>query len=286
VTDPSPVSPEIEARLQATIAAIRKLEQLGVSGCDVDCLAPDEESAVRELFMAIRQTEDYLGPYPTPIADALAAVRLAQEAQPEEQLPAWLTRWMSGERYGVSTGICESETYGYGELDHNGYWEIPMPASFVKRLRTIRDDRLQVADAECDALRAALVEQQQQTDSYRNMALLRERESTALRARVEALEAERGWQPIETAPRGGGAARTDDPAWVEPPRILGWSSSRGLMIVYWDWYYAERGNGYKPGQTAWVSESEALWEADAPILWKPEPLPPAPSASMPERTEP
>jgi uncharacterized protein YhaN len=52
--------------------------------------------------------------------------------------------------------------------------------------------RIAELQAECDALRAALVEQQQQTDSYRNMALLRERESTALRARVEALEADRG----------------------------------------------------------------------------------------------
>jgi hypothetical protein len=28
--------------------------------------------------------------------------------------------------YGVSTGICGSTTYGYGELDNNGYWQYPL----------------------------------------------------------------------------------------------------------------------------------------------------------------
>ena len=82
------------------------------------------------------------------------------------------------------------------------------------------------------------------------------------------------WQPISTAPKGGGAERTDDPAWVEPPRILAWSKSRGLMIVYWDWYYAEGGNGYGE-QTAWVNEEgEPLWPDDAPQVWMPLPSPP------------
>jgi hypothetical protein len=82
------------------------------------------------------------------------------------------------------------------------------------------------------------------------------------------------WKPIDTAPKGGGAEDTRDPKWVEPPRILAWSKARGLMIVYWDWYYAERGNGYVVGRTAWVSEGEALWQAEAPTHWMPLPTPP------------
>jgi hypothetical protein len=28
----------------------------------------------------------------------------------------------------VSTGICGSLTFGYGHLDHNGYWKFQVPA--------------------------------------------------------------------------------------------------------------------------------------------------------------
>lgn len=82
------------------------------------------------------------------------------------------------------------------------------------------------------------------------------------------------WQPIETAPKGGGADDTRDTAWVEPPRILAWSKSLGPLIVYWDWYYAEGGNGYRLGQSGWVFEHEALSDDDAPTFWMPLPAPP------------
>lgn len=85
-----------------------------------------------------------------------------------------------------------------------------------------------------------------------------------------------GWQPIATAPKGGGASRTDDPSWVEPPRILASSPTLGLMVTYWDWYYADNGNGYINGRTAWVSPDGdgGLWEHNAPTHWMPLPSPP------------
>ena len=59
------------------------------------------------------------------------------------------------------------------------------------------------------------------------------------------------WLPIETAPKGGGAARTDDPEWIRPPRILMRFGGGEVSVAYWDWYYAEGGNGCTHG-VAWV----------------------------------
>lgn len=33
---------------------------------------------------------------------------------------------VQGKTPGISTDICDSETRGYGYLDHNGYWEFPL----------------------------------------------------------------------------------------------------------------------------------------------------------------
>lgn len=35
-------------------------------------------------------------------------------------------RYLAGEPFKTSTGICGSLTYGYGRLDDNGYWEFPV----------------------------------------------------------------------------------------------------------------------------------------------------------------
>ncbi len=59
------------------------------------------------------------------------------------------------------------------------------------------------------------------------------------------------WQPIETAPQGGGAERTTDPAYVKPPHILLRFSNGEVSVGYWDWYYAEGGRGCTHG-IAWV----------------------------------
>lgn len=87
------------------------------------------------------------------------------------------------------------------------------------------------------------------------------------------------WQTMDTAPRGGfpegytGPNDTRNPAWVQPPRILALVDGQP-MIVYWDAYYAEGGNGYDPRRTAWVNagEGESLWTA--PTHWMPLPAPP------------
>lgn len=59
------------------------------------------------------------------------------------------------------------------------------------------------------------------------------------------------WQPIETAPKGGGAEMVTDPKWVEPPDVLLFCSDGTQCVAYWDWYYAEGGRGYTDGN-AWI----------------------------------
>ncbi|WP_350029610.1 DUF551 domain-containing protein [Caballeronia sp. ATUFL_M1_KS5A] len=87
------------------------------------------------------------------------------------------------------------------------------------------------------------------------------------------------WQPIETAPKGGGAERVDDPNWVQPPLILLYFPSGTYQVIacYWDWYYAEGGNGYR-GCSAWVEPTSgelAAMNYDEPTHWMP--IPSAPS---------
>lgn len=84
------------------------------------------------------------------------------------------------------------------------------------------------------------------------------------------------WLPIATAPKGGGAERTDDPKWVEPPELLMAFEDGTIEICYWDWYYAPGGNGYTEGVSAWIGasgEQVARFQGD-PIAWMPLPPPP------------
>lgn len=69
-------------RVAQAIAAIRQLEHLGVSGCDADALAPVEIEAIRSLFIAIRQDEDYDPPV-SPVADALESAESRLAVVPE-----------------------------------------------------------------------------------------------------------------------------------------------------------------------------------------------------------
>ena len=59
------------------------------------------------------------------------------------------------------------------------------------------------------------------------------------------------WQPIETAPKGGGAETVTDPKWVEPPKILLRFGDEAVSVAYWDWYYVEGARGYTDG-FAWI----------------------------------
>lgn len=84
------------------------------------------------------------------------------------------------------------------------------------------------------------------------------------------------WRSMKTAPKGGGAERTDDPKWVEPPRLLMAFEDSSIEICHWDWYYAPGGNGHTPGFSAWIGaegEQVARFQGD-PIAWMPLPLPP------------
>lgn len=83
------------------------------------------------------------------------------------------------------------------------------------------------------------------------------------------------WQPIETAPKGGGAELVTDPDYVQPPLILlRFGSSQA--VCHWDWYYAEGGAGYA-GVDAWVepvSDSLVVMHYGPPTHWMPLPSPP------------
>lgn len=53
-----------------------------------------------------------------------------------------IRRFESGENPQISTGICESVTMGYGDLDEWGYWEFSLPSKFhpgwIKEFNAIR----------------------------------------------------------------------------------------------------------------------------------------------------
>jgi hypothetical protein len=85
-------------------------------------------------------------------------------------------------------------------------------------------------------------------------------------------EQENQWLPI-----GGGAEYRTDPEWVDPPKILLLFADGERSIAYWDWYYAEDGNGYEPGMSAWVepvSGEQVARHYGPPIGWRPLPEPP------------
>lgn len=63
------------------------------------------------------------------------------------------------------------------------------------------------------------------------------------------------WQPMETAPKGGGAELCSDPNYVEPPIIL-LCFEGGFSVAYWDWAYAEGGYYCEDG-VAWIEPCSA-----------------------------
>lgn len=88
------------------------------------------------------------------------------------------------------------------------------------------------------------------------------------------------WQRIDTAPKGGfpegfsGDRLVTDPAWVRPPRILLRFGDEAVSVAYWDWYYAEGGNGCTNG-FAWIEpcsgEKLDLHYSTPPTHWMPIP---------------
>lgn len=67
------------------------------------------------------------------------------------------------------------------------------------------------------------------------------------------LRSDRGWKPMNTAPKGSGDGNSDtrEPGYVAPPKILLRFGSEAVAIAHWDWYYAEGGHGYRDG-FAWI----------------------------------
>lgn len=85
------------------------------------------------------------------------------------------------------------------------------------------------------------------------------------------------WQPIDTAPKGGGAERITDPNWVEPPLLLLLFADGNQAVCHWDWYYAPGGKGCRCGISAWVepvSGEQIALHYDEPTHWMPRPTPP------------
>jgi len=80
---------------------------------------------------------------------------------------------------------------------------------------------------------------------------------------------------METAPKGGGAELVTDPNWVATPKIL-LLFDGDVSVGYWDWYYADGGNGCTNG-AAWIeplSGDLLSLHYDSPEAWQPLPSPP------------
>jgi hypothetical protein len=75
------------------------------------------------------------------------------------------------------------------------------------------------------------------------------------------------WQPIDTAPKGSGWDGPQDvrhPDYIAPPHVWLTLVDGQRCVGYWDWYYAEGGNGYDGG-SAWVEEFSG--ERVTPTHW-------------------
>ena len=93
------------------------------------------------------------------------------------------------------------------------------------------------------------------------------------------------WQPISTAPKGGGAELITDSAYVDPPRVLLGFASGAVSVGYWEPYYAEGGMGFT-GRLAWVepiSGEPVSQHYGPPTHWMP--LPPPPVSGLESSSE-
>ena len=81
------------------------------------------------------------------------------------------------------------------------------------------------------------------------------------------------FKSMETAPKGSGPGAVDDPKYIEPPKILLLFEGGEISVGFWDWYYAEGGNGYEGGE-AWIEPiSGEMLDSHyyAPVGWMPLP---------------
>lgn len=100
---------------------------------------------------------------------------LQADVQQLQQEKEGIRRYLADpeKRVGVSTGICESTTYGYGTLDKNGYFEFPVPEALVEMRR----------------------EQQRVTNANAMAALAENKRSNDLTALLKSAEAEKAAFP-------------------------------------------------------------------------------------------
>ena len=120
-------------------------------------------------------------------------------------------------------------------------------------------------DAESEARKCASKYDQSDSFGVESLATIIER----IIGQLEQAETRINWQPMETAPRGGGADMVTDPGWVKPPRILLKFKDEVVSVAYWDFYYAEGGAGYVDG-FAWIEpcSGEPLhWHYGEPTGW-------------------
>jgi hypothetical protein len=82
------------------------------------------------------------------------------------------------------------------------------------------------------------------------------------------------WQPMETAPKPSAEPIKDLRSAKPPPRVLLRFGSEAVSVAYWDWYYAEGGNGCTDG-FAWIEpcsgEALNLHYSTPPDGWMPLP---------------
>ena len=96
-------------------------------------------------------------------------------------------------------------------------------------------------------------------------------------AALQAME----WQPIESAPKGGGAEFVTHPDWVEPPKILLKFDHSEIAMGRWDWAYADGGFYHSDG-VAWIdpiSGEQLNLHFNNPTEWKHIDLPSPPQGS-------
>ena len=48
-------------------------------------------------------------------------------------------RYLRGDKLWFSSGICETLTAGFGECNHYGYWEFPLPSKFIETFLKSRE---------------------------------------------------------------------------------------------------------------------------------------------------
>lgn len=108
-------------------------------------------------------------------ADVEALLAVGPRDMPED---VGTRRWLAGEKPNVSTGICDSLTFGYGRLDPNGYWEFPVHPRIAELLAE-RDELTEIRDEQGKSI-------------YRLHAQLRktEAERDALQQQLDAIGAE------------------------------------------------------------------------------------------------